>query len=157
MQATALRLKAAGHPEIAGGRRAGARLGRPRPAAATGESAAAGPVDTAALRQRQHRQHLDAPQGGFSPRFCLRGRARGGAEWRRLKKASRWPSRSDNGKLFGFGDPQDLDAEMQGRFATILPPKEPDAATQAIAKALLQIKIQKAKPGKTSRPSRSGQ
>ena len=63
--------------------------------------------------------------------------------------------RSDNGKFFGFGDPQDLDADMQGRFATILPPKDPDTATRAIAKALLQIKIEKAQPGKTSRPPRS--
>ena len=71
-QATALRLKAAGHPEIAGGRREGARLCRPRPAAATGEPAAAGPEDTAALRQRQHRQQLAAQRREFPTRFCLR-------------------------------------------------------------------------------------
>ena len=50
--------------------------------------------------------------------------------------------RSGNGKFFGFGDAQEFGAEMQGRFASILPPKEPDAATQAIAKALLQAKIE---------------
>ncbi len=49
--------------------------------------------------------------------------------------------RSGNGRFFGFGDPQEFDLEMQGRFASILSPKEPDAATQAIAKALLQAKM----------------
>ena len=49
--------------------------------------------------------------------------------------------RSGNNKFFGFGDAQEFGAEMQGRFASILPPKEPDAATQAIAKAMLQAKI----------------
>ena len=72
VQVAVLRLKAAAYPEIAGGMREGARLCRPRPAAATGEPAAAGPEDTAALRQRQHRQHRDAPQGGLQPKLCLR-------------------------------------------------------------------------------------
>ena len=48
--------------------------------------------------------------------------------------------RSGNGKFFGFGDPHEPGADMQGRFACILPPNEPDAATRQLAKVMLQVK-----------------
>ncbi len=49
--------------------------------------------------------------------------------------------RSDNGRFFGFGEPEipELDG-LQGRFAQILPPKAPDAAMRDLAKAMLKVK-----------------
>jgi hypothetical protein len=49
--------------------------------------------------------------------------------------------RSDNGKFFGFGEPNVPGAdEMKGRFAQILPPKVPDAQTRLVAQAMLKVK-----------------
>jgi hypothetical protein len=49
--------------------------------------------------------------------------------------------RSDNGKFFGFGEPEVPGAdELKGRFAQILPTKVPDDGTREVAKAILKIK-----------------
>ena len=49
--------------------------------------------------------------------------------------------RSGNGKFFGFGEPEapEID-EMKGRFAQILPPKQPDEGLREVARAMLKIK-----------------
>ena len=49
--------------------------------------------------------------------------------------------RSGNGKFFGFNETEfpGMD-DMKGRFAQILPPKVPDAQSQRLAKAMLQVK-----------------
>lgn len=66
----------------------------------------------------------------------LMGERRGGCRRRFLPII-----RSGNGKFFGFGEAQELNAEMQGRFAEILPPKEPDEAMRTVAKAVLQARL----------------
>ncbi len=48
--------------------------------------------------------------------------------------------RSGNGRFFGFGEPNEPGAEMQGRFAQILPPVAPSAELRQMARLLLQAK-----------------
>ncbi len=48
--------------------------------------------------------------------------------------------RSGNGRFFGFGDPHEPAADLQGRFAGLLPPQEPDLTTREVARAMLQVK-----------------
>ena len=48
--------------------------------------------------------------------------------------------RSDNGKFFGFGESEVPGfSEMKGRFAQLLPTKEPSAEHRALAKAMLKV------------------
>jgi hypothetical protein len=64
--------------------------------------------------------------------------------------------RSGNGKFFGFGDPHETHTAMQGRFAAILPQKEPDAKVREVAKAMLKVKgVERATSGGASRFPRS--
>jgi hypothetical protein len=64
--------------------------------------------------------------------------------------------RSDNGKFFGFGEPEVPGAdELKGRFAQILPPKMPDPQTRLVAQALLKLKgVGRATPSSTVRNPR---
>jgi len=55
--------------------------------------------------------------------------------------------RYDNGKFYRLGDPEEPGVEMQGRFAQILPPKAPDAATRELAQALLAAQEARVTPG----------
>ena len=49
--------------------------------------------------------------------------------------------RTDAGGFFGFGKPNVPGAdEMKGRFAQILPAKEPDEQTRLLARTMLQVK-----------------
>ena len=48
--------------------------------------------------------------------------------------------RSSNGRFFNFGDPNEPNENMTGRFAQILPPKEPDAQMRELAMMMLQVK-----------------
>ena len=64
--------------------------------------------------------------------------------------------RSDNGKFFGFGEPEvpAMD-EMKGRFAQILPTKAPDAELREVARAMLKVKgVKFAQSGNATRLSR---
>lgn len=61
--------------------------------------------------------------------------------------------RSDNGKFFGFGEPNAPGFDkMEGRFAQILPSKVPDAQTRLVAQAMLKVKgVKFAQSGKAPR------
>ena len=49
--------------------------------------------------------------------------------------------RSDNGRFFGFDEPDALAMDgMEGRFAQILPPKVPDKHIREVARAMLKVK-----------------
>jgi hypothetical protein len=65
--------------------------------------------------------------------------------------------RSDNGKFFGFGEPEvPVMDELKGRFAQILPTKVPDAQTRLVAQAMLKLKgAMPAQRGTTPRLPRS--
>ncbi len=63
--------------------------------------------------------------------------------------------RSGNGKFFGFGDPYEPGADMQGRFAGLLPPKAPDAAARTLAKVMIQVHTGQVCPSSASRLPRS--
>ena len=80
----------------------------------------------------------EAPSEAFDRRevVVLMGESRDGQKQKFLPII-----RSGNGKFFGFGESEvpEMD-EMKGRFAQILPPKIPDAATCALAKAMLKVK-----------------
>ena len=60
---------------------------------------------------------------------------------------------SDNGKFFGFGQPEVPEVDnVKGRFAELLPTKVPDDAMRNLAKTMLQIKgVGRAMPGTTPR------
>ena len=80
----------------------------------------------------------EAPSEAFDRRefVVLMGESRDGQKQRFLPIIRR-----GNGKFFGFGEPEvpEID-EMKGRFAQILSPKIPDAATRDLAKAMLRVK-----------------
>lgn len=59
--------------------------------------------------------------------------------------------RYDNGKFYRLGDPEEPDAEMQGRFAQILPPNAPDTATRELAQVMLEVKGARITPGRRRR------
>ena len=61
--------------------------------------------------------------------------------------------RSDNGKFFGFGESDVPDMnELKGRFAQLLPTKEPDDGLRQVAKAMLKVKgVKFAQPGNAPR------
>ena len=65
--------------------------------------------------------------------------------------------RHDNGKFFNLGETTvpGMD-KMEGRFAQILPPNQPDASTRELAKIMLKVKgVKTAKPVGTVRLPRS--
>jgi hypothetical protein len=65
--------------------------------------------------------------------------------------------RSDNGKFFGFGEPNMPSMDIiEGRFAQILPPKVATAEHRALAQAMLKVKgVNVANPGAIVRLPRS--
>ena len=59
--------------------------------------------------------------------------------------------RYDNGKFYRLGDPYEPGAEIQGRFAQILPPNAPDTATRELAQVMLEVKGARITPGRRRR------
>ena len=63
--------------------------------------------------------------------------------------------RTDAGGFFGFGESESQDTnEMSGRFAQILPPREPGSRDRAMAKALLAAKAAQNRADDSPQPPR---
>jgi hypothetical protein len=92
----------------------------------------------------------EAPSEAFDRRevVVLMGESHGGQKQKFLPII-----RSDNGKFFGFGESEvpAMD-EMKGRFAQLLPTKDPDAQLRDVAKVMLKVKgVGRAMPSTTHR------